>query len=89
MCDAAGDGLTKSLLDQLVVLAITSANHSLSKTARAGGIGSKRQEAVLEGLGKEAPAVKNGLWADPQPVPPWEWRKKIHNRYPALAEKQK
>jgi hypothetical protein len=31
---------------------------------------------VLEGLEKEASEAKKGLWADPQPVPPWEWRKK-------------
>jgi endonuclease YncB( thermonuclease family) len=31
---------------------------------------------VLEGLEKEARAVKKGLWADTQPVPPWEWRTK-------------
>ena len=27
---------------------------------------------VLVGLEKEARAGKKGLWADPQPVPPWE-----------------
>jgi endonuclease YncB( thermonuclease family) len=30
---------------------------------------------VLEQLEKEAREAKKGLWADPQPVPPWEWRK--------------
>ena len=32
-------------------------------------------DTVLEGLGKEARLAKKGLWTDPQPTPPWEWRK--------------
>jgi len=32
------------------------------------------QDAELEKLEKEARDTKKGLWADPQPVPPWEWR---------------
>jgi len=31
---------------------------------------------VLEGLEKDARVARIGLWADPQPVPPWEWQKK-------------
>jgi endonuclease YncB( thermonuclease family) len=30
----------------------------------------------LEGFEKEARDGKKGLWAEPNPVPPWEWRKK-------------
>ena len=33
-------------------------------------------ETVLEGLEREAREAKKGLWADPAPIPPWEWKKK-------------
>ena len=31
---------------------------------------------MLEGVETEARKAKKGLWADPQPVPPWEGRKR-------------
>jgi endonuclease YncB( thermonuclease family) len=31
---------------------------------------------VLERLERDAREGRKVLWADPQPVPPWEWRKK-------------
>ncbi len=34
-------------------------------------------DTVLDGLETEAQARRIGLWADPQPVPPWEcWKRK-------------
>jgi endonuclease YncB( thermonuclease family) len=30
--------------------------------------------AVLEAAERNARAARRGLWADAQPVPPWEWR---------------
>jgi len=34
------------------------------------------EDTVLERLEQAARKAKKGLWADPRPVPPWEWRKK-------------
>ncbi|MFX0202169.1 MAG: thermonuclease family protein, partial [Candidatus Hodarchaeota archaeon] len=31
-------------------------------------------DRVLEKLEAEARAEKRGLWADKNPIPPWEWR---------------
>lgn len=31
-------------------------------------------DAVLAGLEQEAREAKRGFWADPSPMPPWEWR---------------
>ena len=33
-------------------------------------------DLVLERLESEAREARKGLWVDPQPVPPWEWRKR-------------
>lgn len=37
-------------------------------------------DTVLEQLEKDAREEKKGLWADPHPVPPWEWRKGVGER---------
>lgn len=33
-------------------------------------------DSVLEALEAEAREANRGLWIDPRPVPPWEWRKR-------------
>jgi putative transposase len=34
------------------------------------------EDTKLEGLEKDARDAKKWLWADPHPMPPWEWQKK-------------
>jgi hypothetical protein len=38
----------------------------------------------IQGREQEAREAKKGLWADPQPVPPWEWRKRKEREWPGL-----
>ncbi|MBU6433045.1 MAG: thermonuclease family protein [Nitrospirae bacterium] len=37
-------------------------------------------DMVLEGVEKDARKERKGLWADPEPVPPWEWRRLARSR---------
>ena len=37
-------------------------------------------DSILETLEAMAREVKKGVWADPSPVPPWEWRKRTRSR---------
>lgn len=37
---------------------------------------------VLAGAEAEAKRARRGLWVDPEPVPPWEWRKSKKEQQP-------
>ena len=41
------------------------------------------EDKILMDVQKSAKAAKRGLWADPNPVPPWEW--KSESKKPAKA----
>jgi micrococcal nuclease len=71
------DKYTRTLAD-LLHSASTHVNHTLVKDGwryRKYAPGDK----VLEGLEKAARAGRKGLWADPQPVPPWERQEIVPN----------
>jgi endonuclease YncB( thermonuclease family) len=56
---------------------ITSANHSLVEDGWFWWYRKYAPEStVLEGLESEAREGRKRLWADPQPVPPWVWRRR-------------
>jgi len=50
-------------------------NRELLKAGLAWWYRKYSKDKNLEVLEKEARAAKRGLWADPNPVPPWCWRK--------------
>lgn len=54
--------------------------HSLGQVLVANGLAwyyrEYSSETLLGKLERSARAAGKGLWADPNPVPPWEWRKK-------------
>ena len=55
----------------------TSVNHELVKDGWCWWYGKYApRDTVLEGIEKSARGAKKGLWSDPQPVPPWKWRKR-------------
>jgi len=63
----------------------TNVNHTLVKDCwcwwyRKNALGN----TVLEGLENEVREAKKSLWADPQPVPPWEWRKRKSREWAGL-----
>jgi micrococcal nuclease len=55
----------------------TNVNHMLVKEGRCWWYRKYAPlDMELEKLEREARDAKKGLWIDPRPVPPWEWRKR-------------
>ncbi len=50
-------------------------NHELLKAGLAWWFRRYSKDVSLGDMEDEARLAKRGLWADPEPVPPWEWRK--------------
>lgn len=50
-------------------------NHELLKAGYAWWYRQYSKDARLGDLEDEARLAQRGLWADPEPVPPWEWRR--------------
>jgi Staphylococcal nuclease homologue len=74
------DKYTRTLAD-VRLLDGTNVNHTLVKDGRCGWYRKYAPgDTVLEGLEKDAREAKKGLWVDPHPVPPWEWRKRYRLR---------
>ena len=75
MLDTHGQDKYGRTLADVILRDGTNVNHQLVK---AGWCWWYRKYAAgnteLEQLETEAREAKRGLWADPHPVPPWEWR---------------
>ncbi|MCS7084722.1 MAG: thermonuclease family protein [Bacteroidia bacterium] len=54
----------------------TNVNYELIRSGMAWHYKQFSKDAELERLEKEARKKRLGLWRDPNPTPPWEWRKK-------------
>lgn len=50
-------------------------NHELLKAGLAWWFRKYSKDSYLQELENEARLAMRGLWADPEPVAPWEWRK--------------
>jgi len=44
------------------------------------------KDATLEQLEQSARDARSGLWVDPQPLPPWEYRKAMRGKKPAWLD---
>ena len=59
-----------------------SLNQELIKTGSAWWFRQYSKDLRLGELERQAREAKRGLWADPHPVPPWEWRRTMSARAP-------
>lgn len=67
----------KRLVADVLLADDTSVNHKLVKDGWCWWYRKYApDDAVLEALETEAREAKRGLWIDPRPIPPWEWRKR-------------
>jgi micrococcal nuclease len=67
----------KRTLGDVFLLDGTNVNHTLVKDGRCWWYRKYAPlDTELERLEKDVRAGRKGLWADPQPVPPWEWRRR-------------
>ncbi|MDH4083272.1 MAG: thermonuclease family protein [Nitrospira sp.] len=65
----------------------TNVNHALVKEGRCWwSRRSAPNNAELERLELEAREAKKGLWEDPEPIPPWEFRKAQRRRSPGAQK---
>lgn len=55
-----------------------SLNQALLKAGLAWWFRKYSKDVRLEAMEQEARFAKRGLWAEPHPVPPWEWRAAGH-----------
>lgn len=60
----------------VVVVGDVNVNRELVRLGLAWRYEAYSKDAALLAAQNEAKAARRGLWSDPAPVPPWEWRKK-------------
>jgi endonuclease YncB( thermonuclease family) len=48
-----------------------------------------KKDLELAALEREAKAARRGLWADPDPVPPWAWRKGVRRTREPERERER
>ena len=65
-----------------------SVNRALLKDGMAWHFKRYSKDTELQKLEDEARAAKRGLWADKEPIPPWDWRKQEKERRKAKTTRR-